>query len=62
MNVVQGNGLHSYRLTEAMRANSVPVILADNYVLPFSEAVRWSEIAIMVRSPVHCVLCVLASP
>ncbi|ELR19126.1 uncharacterized protein ACA1_335890 [Acanthamoeba castellanii str. Neff] len=46
--IVQGNGLHSYRLTEAMRANAVPVILADNYVLPFSEAVRWDEIAIFV--------------
>jgi hypothetical protein len=32
-----------------MRANAVPVILADNYVLPFSEAVRWDEIAIFVR-------------
>jgi len=32
-----------------MRANAVPVILADNYVLPFSEAIRWDEIAIFVR-------------
>jgi len=46
--IVQGNGLHSYRLTEAMRANAIPVILADNYVLPFSEKILWEEFSIFV--------------
>jgi len=32
-----------------MRANAIPVILADNYVLPFSEKILWEEFSIFVR-------------
>ncbi len=40
--------MHSYRLTEAMRANAIPVIVADGYVLPFAELLDWSQMAIFV--------------
>ena len=33
--VPRGYGLHSHRLLEAMSAGSIPVLVADDYVLPF---------------------------
>lgn len=37
----RGAGQHSYRLFEAMSAGRVPVVLADDYMLPMSEFVDW---------------------
>ena len=39
--VPRGNGLHSHRLVEAMSAGAIPVILADDYVLPFADLIDW---------------------
>ena len=38
--VVEGFGLHSFRLTEALGSGSIPVILVDHYVLYDTTRVR----------------------
>merc|ERR1712224_185140 len=47
--VPRGDNLFSIRLTESMSFGAIPVILADDWVLPFSELVDWSEFSIVVR-------------
>jgi len=37
----RGAGQHSFRLFEAMSAGRIPVILADDYMLPMEEFVDW---------------------
>jgi hypothetical protein len=44
----RGNGLHSYRLLETMRAGSIPVIVADRYILPYSDVFDWRSFAVVV--------------
>jgi hypothetical protein len=45
----RGNGFAlSYRHIEAMNAGSIPVIISDNYVLPFSELIDWNLCSIKV--------------
>lgn len=44
--IVEGFGLHSFRLTEAMGAGSIPVILIDHYVLPFDMLLDWGTFSI----------------
>lgn len=36
--VPRGAGLHSYRLAEAVSCGCVPVVLADDWVMPFEDA------------------------
>jgi hypothetical protein len=49
--IVEGFGYHSFRLTEAMGAGSIPVILVDHYVLPFQSILDWD--AFSIRLPEH---------
>ena len=45
--VPRGLGLHSNRLIEVLAAGSIPVILADDWVLPFeNELIDWNRISI----------------
>ena len=36
--IVEGFGYHSFRLTEALGAGSIPVIVVDHYVLVSADA------------------------
>eukprot|EP00455_Lapot_gusevi_P049985 TRINITY_DN7189_c0_g1_i11.p1 TRINITY_DN7189_c0_g1~~TRINITY_DN7189_c0_g1_i11.p1 ORF type:complete len:425 (+),score=12.12 TRINITY_DN7189_c0_g1_i11:86-1360(+) len=45
---VRGNGFYSYRFTEAMASGAIPVIIGDQYVLPFSELINWSEFIVVI--------------
>ena len=49
--VVEGFGYHSFRLTEALGSGSIPVILVDHYVLPYSSILDWD--AFSIRIPEH---------
>jgi hypothetical protein len=40
-----GYGRWSFRLVEALLNESIPVVLADDYVLPFGEEIRWDDYA-----------------
>jgi hypothetical protein len=44
--VPRGDAMFSYRLLEAMSFGCIPVILSDNWVLPFDRAVKWSGIGL----------------
>jgi glucuronyl/N-acetylglucosaminyl transferase EXT1 len=45
--VPRGRRLATFRLLEVLHAGAIPVILADNYVLPFSDVINWSRFAIV---------------
>ena len=47
--VPRGDALFSYRLLEAMARGSIPVILADGWVLPFDRLLDWDAIALRVH-------------
>lgn len=44
----RGFGLTSFRLYEAMQLGSVPVYVSDQHHLPWSDALDWTEIAVLV--------------
>ncbi|BAD79642.1 hypothetical protein syc1452_c [Synechococcus elongatus PCC 6301] len=44
----RGHDIFSYRLLEVMAGGAIPVILADDWVLPFSELLDWSEFSLSV--------------
>ena len=46
--VPRGNGLHSHRLLESLSAGSIPIILADGIVLPFSDIIPWHEAVVVL--------------
>ena len=46
--VPRGQGLHSHRLLESIAAGSIPIVLADNIILPFSEYIPWSNAIVIV--------------
>jgi hypothetical protein len=51
---VKGVGLHSFRLAESMAIGAIPIIVTDNYVLPFEEVLPWHKFSIRVlESEVH---------
>ena len=45
-----GNGLHSFRLAEAIFFESIPVIVDDKIVLPFCSVLDWREFSVRIRS------------
>lgn len=47
--IPRGDALFSYRLLEAMSFGCIPIILADNWVLPFSRLIDWSSCALRPR-------------
>lgn len=46
--VLRGNRLGQMALSDCMMAGSIPVIIADSYVLPFSEVLDWKRASIVV--------------
>ena len=45
-----GNGLHSFRLAEAIFFGSIPVIVDDEIVLPFCSALDWRRFSVRITS------------
>ena len=43
-----GDGWHSYRLMETMAMGVVPIIMSDEWALPFEDILDWSEFSIRV--------------
>ncbi|KAJ4461017.1 putative multiple exostoses 1 [Paratrimastix pyriformis] len=46
--VPRGYGLHIYRLAEALAAGSIPVILSDNFQLPYSDWLDWRSFSLVL--------------
>jgi hypothetical protein len=47
--IPRGDALFSYRLLEAMSFGCIPIILSDNWVLPFDRLIDWSSCALRSR-------------
>lgn len=47
--VIRGARLGQSTLMDALMMGCIPVILADNYVLPFSEVIDWKRAAVLIR-------------
>jgi len=45
-----GNGLHSFRLAEAIFFGSIPVIVDDQIVLPFCSVLDWRRFSVRISS------------
>ena len=45
-----GNGLHSFRLAEAIFFGSIPVIVDDQIVLPFCSVLDWRRFSVRIRA------------
>ena len=45
-----GNGLHSYRLAEAIFLGAIPVIVDDKLILPFCSVLDWREFSVRIPS------------
>ena len=43
--VIRGNRLGQMALSDCMMAGSIPVIVADSFILPFSEVLDWKRYA-----------------
>ena len=46
--MLRGGRLGQTALHDAMKAGCVPIIVADSYVLPFSEVIDWRTAAIQI--------------
>lgn len=46
--VVRSNRLGQMALSDCLMAGSIPVIIADSYILPFSEVLDWKRAAIVI--------------
>ncbi|XP_045197567.2 exostosin-2-like [Mercenaria mercenaria] len=47
--VLRGSRLGQTALYDAMKAGCIPVVVADSYVMPFSEVLDWKRAAVTVR-------------
>jgi len=51
---IRGFGLHSFRLVETMSAGAIPIIVADDLVLPFPLHIPWHIFSVRVQeSQIH---------
>lgn len=58
--VLRGARLGQTALYDAMKANCIPVVVADGYIMPFSEVLDWKRAAVTVREDdLHLVLDIL---
>lgn len=48
--VLRGARLGQATLSDVLQAGCVPVILADSYILPFSEVLDWKRSACLLRN------------
>ena len=44
----RGYGLNSFRLYEAMQLGSIPVIITNNFYLPWQDELDWREFAVLI--------------
>ena len=44
-----GNGLHSFRLVEAIFFGAIPVIVDDEVILPFCSVLDWRRFSVRIR-------------
>ncbi|XP_052239253.1 exostosin-2-like isoform X2 [Dreissena polymorpha] len=47
--VLRGSRLGQTALYDAMKAGCIPVVIADSYVMPFSEVLDWKRAAVILR-------------
>ena len=47
--IPRGDALFSYRLLEAMSFGCIPIILSDNWILPFHRLIDWSSCSLRPR-------------
>jgi len=45
----KGNGLSSYRFFECFHLNTIPVLFADNVVLPYEDDINYSDVIIKIE-------------
>lgn len=55
--IPRGDALFSYRLLEAMSFGCIPIILSDNWILPFDRVIDWSSLSLRPREDEipHCI-------
>lgn len=46
----RGYGLNSFRLYEAMQLGCIPVIITDEFYLPWSDELDWKEFSVLIHS------------
>jgi hypothetical protein len=44
----RGYGLNSFRIYEAMQLQSIPVIITDDFYLPWQDELNWEEFAVLI--------------
>ena len=47
--IPRGDALFSYRLLEAMSFGCIPIILSDNWILPFDRLIDWASLSLRPR-------------
>jgi hypothetical protein len=45
---VRGRRVASYRFQETIAALAIPVVLADDFILPFPDAIDWSQVSVRI--------------
>eukprot|EP00771_Trimastix_marina_P001255 gnl/Trimastix_PCT/2313.p1 GENE.gnl/Trimastix_PCT/2313~~gnl/Trimastix_PCT/2313.p1 ORF type:complete len:458 (+),score=104.68 gnl/Trimastix_PCT/2313:827-2200(+) len=43
---LEGSGKHSFRILEVLASGSIPILVADDYVLPYSDVIDWRKFSI----------------
>jgi hypothetical protein len=44
----RGLGVHSFRFVETLAAGSIPIVISDDWVLPFPEIICWDTVVVRV--------------